>query len=244
MFGSFLPRPSCITHLQAAVRPPRCPRCAILPRLGGRLSTRHDYERLGVEAHAEAPEPGRPPHHDRRRRPADVDRLLGGRARDAVRVRAAEPRQRVREPPLLRSRRRAADHGLHERGARPRPDADLHRRRRRPPPRVLALAGDVPAGGRAARRARDPAQRRQGPRLHGLDLLRGPARPADRAGVVPLRAAARAHARGRAARGARAPGRARRLQHRRGAPRGRDRGARRRRSRSLSDDRSPKNPYR
>ena len=57
-------------------------------------------ERVQVEAgraiggHAEASEPGRPPHHDRRRRPADVDRLLGGRARHAVRVRAAEPRQR------------------------------------------------------------------------------------------------------------------------------------------------------
>ena len=46
-------------------------------------------------ANAEAPEPGRPPHHDRRRRPADVDRLLGGRARHAVRLRAAQPRQRV-----------------------------------------------------------------------------------------------------------------------------------------------------
>ena len=52
-----------------------------------------------------------------------------------------------------------------------------------------ALAGDVPSGRRAARRARDPPQRRQGPRLHGLDLLQGPARPADRARVVPLRAA-------------------------------------------------------
>ena len=39
------------------------------------------------------------------------------------------------------------------------------------------------------RRAGDPAQRRQGPRLHGLDLIREPARPADRARVVPLRAA-------------------------------------------------------
>ncbi len=44
----------------------------------------------------EAPEPGRPPHHARRRGPADVDRLLGGRPRDAVRLRAAEPRQRRR----------------------------------------------------------------------------------------------------------------------------------------------------
>ena len=77
--------------------------------------------------HAEAPEPGRPPHHHRRRRPADVDRLLGGRAGHAVRVRAAEPRQRVREPPLLRPGRRAADHDLHQRGAGARP-----RRARRP----------------------------------------------------------------------------------------------------------------
>ena len=67
---------------------------------------------------AQAPEPGGPPHHDRRRRPADVDRLLGGRARDAVRLRAAEPRQRGREPPLLRSGRRPPDHDLHRREPR------------------------------------------------------------------------------------------------------------------------------
>ena len=55
-----------------------------------------------------------------RRRPADVDRLLGGRARDAVRVRAAQPRQRGGEPPLLRSGRRPPDHRLHRtRSARP-----------------------------------------------------------------------------------------------------------------------------
>ena len=36
----------------------------------------------------------------------------------AVRLRAAEPRQRGREPPLLRSGRRPADHRLHERGPR------------------------------------------------------------------------------------------------------------------------------
>src|ERR687895_789607 len=82
-----------------------------------------------LRAHAEAPEPGRPPHHARRGRPADVDRLLGGRARDAVRLRAAEPRQRVGEPSLLRPGRRAPDHGLHERGARARcgPDPDRSR---------------------------------------------------------------------------------------------------------------------
>ena len=204
-------------------------------------------ERVQVAARAsdeEAPEPGRPPHHARRRRPADVDRLLGGRARDAVRLRAAEPRQQVREPPLLRPRRRAADHDLHERGAPARSTAHVDRHRRCPPRRVRALAGDLQSGRRAPRRARHPSQRRQGSRLHGLDLLRGSARPADRARVVPLRAAVRLHARRRAARGAQAPRRARRLQHRAGAPRRRDRAARRRaRAASLSDDRSPKNPY-
>src|SRR5215213_368935 len=49
---------------------------------------------------AQAPEPGRPPHHDRRCRPADLDRLLGGRAGHALRVRAAQPRQPVGEPPV------------------------------------------------------------------------------------------------------------------------------------------------
>ena len=58
--------------------------------------------------------------------------------------------------------------------ARPEPHRD--RSGLRPPHRVLALAGHLPAGGRAARRARDLAQRREGSRLHGLDLLRGSAR--------------------------------------------------------------------
>ena len=71
--------------------------------------------------------------------------------------------------------------------------ADLDGSRRRPPPRVLALAGHLPAGGRAPQRARDRAQRREGPRLHGLDLLQGSTRPADRAGLVSLRAAQRLH---------------------------------------------------
>ena len=106
---------------------------------------------------AEAPEPGRPPHHDHRRGPPDVDRLLGGRAGHAVRVRAAEPRQRVREPPLLRPGRRPPDHRLHQRGAHSRPGAHADRSRLRPPPRVLALAGDVQPGGGAARRARRSA---------------------------------------------------------------------------------------
>ena len=109
------------------------------------------------EIDAKAPEPGRPPHHDRRRRPADVDRLLGGRARDAVRLRAAQPRQRVREPPLLRPRRRPPDHDLHQRGPRGRPRAHADRPGLRPPPRLRGLAGDLQPGRRAARRARHPA---------------------------------------------------------------------------------------
>ena len=96
---------------------------------------------------------------------------------------------------------------LHQRGARGRSHPHADGPRLRAPPRVRALAGDLPAGGGATRRARDLAQRRQGPRLHGLDLLRGPARPADRARVLSLRAAARPHPRRRAARGAQDQGR-------------------------------------
>ena len=107
-----------------------------------------------VEPYAQDPESGRPSHHARRRRPADLDRLLGGRARHAVRLRAAQPRQPRREPPVLRPRRRAADHRLHERGAHAGPDAHADRSRRRAPPRVLDLAGDLRADGRATRRAR------------------------------------------------------------------------------------------
>ena len=85
---------------------------------------------------------------------------------------------------------------------------------------------------------------RQGPRLHGLDLLRGSARPADRARVVPLRAAGRLHACRRPARGAQAPRRARRPQHRpRSISPTRSRISSRDSRESLSDDRSPKNPY-
>ena len=146
--------------------------------------------------------------------PADVDRLLGRRARHAVRLRAAEPRQRVREPSLLRSRRRPADHRVHGRGARAGPEPHADRPRLRAPHRVCGLAGDVRPGGGTTRRARHQAQRRQGPRLHGFDLFRGSARPADRARVLPLRAAGRLHPCRRAARGAQAARRARRLQHR------------------------------
>ena len=49
-----------------------------------------------ASSHAQAPEPGRPPHHSGGRGPADVDRLLGGHARDALRLRAAQPRQGLR----------------------------------------------------------------------------------------------------------------------------------------------------
>ena len=73
----------------------------------------------------------------------------------------------------------------------PDPDPHLDRHRRRPPHRVLGLPGDVRPGRHPPRRARDPPQRRQGPRLHGLDLLHRPARAADRALVLPLRAARR-----------------------------------------------------
>src|SRR6266540_5417692 len=109
---------------------------------------------------------------------------------------------------------------------RSRPDAHVDRRRLRSPHRVRRLADDVSAGGRATRGTRDPAQRRQGPRVHGLDLLRGSARPADRARVLPFRAAVWPHARGRAARGAQDPLPARRLPHRRGPRHRRDRGNR------------------
>ena len=86
----------------------------------GGASTSRTSSNAEREPHAEDPDPGRPPHHARRRRPPDVDRLLGRAPRHAVRLRAAEPRQRVGEPPLLRPGRRTPDHGLHERGARAR----------------------------------------------------------------------------------------------------------------------------
>ena len=71
----------------------------------------------------------------------------------------------------------------------PDPTRTSTRHRLRPPHRLRGVAGDVQAGGRAPGGAGDPPQRASGPRLHGLDLLRGPARPLDRARLVPLRAA-------------------------------------------------------
>ena len=49
--------------------------------------------RTGRRSHAETSDPGRPSHHPRRRQPPDLDRFLGGRARHAVRLRAAQSRQ-------------------------------------------------------------------------------------------------------------------------------------------------------
>jgi phenylacetate-CoA ligase len=46
---------------------------------------------VAVELNAKAAEPGCSPHHARGRRPADVDRFLGGHARDADGLRAAQP---------------------------------------------------------------------------------------------------------------------------------------------------------
>ena len=170
--------------------------------------------------------PGRAPHHAGRRRPADLDRLLGGRARHALRLRAAEPRPGVGEPPLLRPRRRAADHRLHRRE----PQA---RRRRRTPTDIgcvhhLAMAVSAATFRQAVERLDERGiehSGRQGPRLHGLDLLQGPARPPDRARRLPLRAALGLHPRRGAARGAQDPRRAQRLRHRRDPPRRRHRAA-------------------
>ena len=55
------------------------------------------------------------------------DRFLGGRARHALRLRAAQSRRARGEPSLFRSRRRAADHHLHQRDR-----ASPTRRRTRP----------------------------------------------------------------------------------------------------------------
>ena len=129
------------------------------------------------------------------------------------------------EPPLLRPGRRAPDHGLHRRGTRGDRHDDGEGARPRPPPGLQRLAGDFPSDGGAARRARLPPQRRQGPWLHGFDLLRRSAQAADRARVLPIRVADGLHACRGAARGAQAARRAGRLQHRAGAPRRRDRGA-------------------
>ena len=60
-----------------------------------------------------------------------------------VRLRAAEPRPGVRKPPLLRSRRRTADHRLHRRGAPRRNGAHADRPGLRAPPRLRPLAGDL-----------------------------------------------------------------------------------------------------
>ena len=158
---------------------------------------------------AKAPDPGRPPHHHRRRRPAtSIDFWEGVLGMPFVfeqpNLDNASESHLYFDPgdgrliTVFTNEERERD-----------PSADLDGHRLRAPHRVLGLAGHLPPGGGAPRRARGPAQRRQGPRLHGLDLLRRPARAADRARVVPLRASVRLHARRRPARGAQAPGRAR-----------------------------------
>ena len=81
------------------------------------------------------------------------------------------------------------DHGLHERGARARPE-----RGRRDPGNVqhVAIAVSQATFAQAVERLDERgirALRRQGPRLHGLDLLRRPARAAHRAGLLWVRAA-------------------------------------------------------
>ena len=53
--------------------------------------------------------------------------------------------------------------------------------RSRAPPGVRRLQGDVGPDRRPAKRSWDRPQRRQGPRVHGLGLLRRSSRPADRA---------------------------------------------------------------
>ena len=84
-----------------------------------------------------------------------------GRARHAVRLRAAEPRQRAREPPLLRPGRRSPDHRLHRREPRSRPDAHVDRPRLRPPHRDhVSQAIFEQAALRLDERGR-PAQRRR-----------------------------------------------------------------------------------
>ena len=64
----------------------------------------------------EAANPGRAPHHAGGRRPANVGGFLGGRARHAAGVRAAQPRRSRDQPPLFRPRRRPAHHRIHARG--------------------------------------------------------------------------------------------------------------------------------
>ena len=157
---------------------------------------------------------------------ADVDRLLGGRARDAVRVRAAEPRQRAREPPLLRPGRRAPDHGLHQRGARgrsrPAPPTDpgcVHH---------IAFSVSQATFNQAVERLDERGIRHSGVKDRGfMDSIyfEDPLGLLIELAVVPVRAAGRLHARRGAARGAQAPRRARRLRHRPDPPRRRDRGA-------------------
>ena len=82
--------------------------------------------------------PGRASHHAGRRRPPDLDRLLGRRARHAVHLRAAQSRQRAAESHLY------FDPGdgrlitvFTDESRKPDPSAHRDRHRLRPPHRLL-----------------------------------------------------------------------------------------------------------
>ena len=150
-----------------------------------------------------------------------------------------------REPHLFRSRRRAADHRLHPRGPQARSAPHADRPRLRPSHRLQRLARRVHAGGRAARRARHQAHRRARPQDLRRDLFRGPARAADRAFLLQVRAAGRLQPFRRAVRGAQAARRGGRPRDRRSPSRRRDREPRRTlATEPVRPTARPKDPYR
>ena len=138
---------------------------------------------------------GRSPHHSRWIDQAERDRLLAGRAGHAVRVRAAQSGQAGRESPLLRSRRRPADHGLHQRIARGRRTATRRERSAASSTSRSTCRGrrSMQAPGAAARTRHRVHPARS--RLHGLHLPPRPQRPQGRALLLQVRTARRAYAR-------------------------------------------------
>ena len=133
------------------------------------------------------------------------DRFLGGRARHAARVRAAQSRRSRDEPSLFRSGRWPADHHFHQREFETRLAAQPDGHRQPASSRLHRLARHLHAGQDAAGRARLFQLRRSRPRLHVLDLFPRSAGPAAGAGLLQVRAASRRHACRRAARGAQHP---------------------------------------